>query len=67
MDLTPKYIILLKLNELIPATNFSYPSIASMVVLGVYLSAQAAFRLDRKSPANRQMYIASIVIFKANK
>jgi len=26
MDLTPKYIILLKLNELMPAANFSKPA-----------------------------------------
>jgi len=31
--------------------NFSYPSSAAAVVFGVYLSARAAFRLDRKSPA----------------
>jgi len=35
------------------AGNFSYPSSAAAVVFGVYLSAQAAFRLDRKSPAVR--------------
>jgi len=28
------------------AHNFSYPSSAAAVVSGVYLSAQAAFRLD---------------------
>ena len=33
--------------------NFSYPSSAGSVVFGVHLSAQAAFRLDRKSPAIR--------------
>jgi len=33
--------------------NFSYPSSAAAVVFGVYLSAQAVFRLDRKSPAIR--------------
>ncbi len=53
MDLTPKYIILLKLNELMPAANFSYPSSAAAVVSGGYLSARAFFRLDRKSPAVR--------------
>ena len=36
-----------------PAHNFSYPSSAAAVVFGVHLSAQAAFRLDRKSPAIR--------------
>ncbi|MFA5330166.1 MAG: DUF1801 domain-containing protein [Prolixibacteraceae bacterium] len=34
------------------AHNFSYPSSAAAVVFGGYLSARAAFRLDRKSPAN---------------
>ena len=33
--------------------NISYPSSAGSVVFGVHLSAQAAFRLDRKSPAIR--------------
>jgi hypothetical protein len=33
--------------------NFSYPSSAAAVVFGGHLSAQAAFRLDRKSPAVR--------------
>ena len=33
--------------------NFSYPSSAAAVVFGVHLSVQAAFRLDRKSPAIR--------------
>jgi hypothetical protein len=33
--------------------NFSYPSSAAAVVFGGHLSAQAAFRLDRKSPAIR--------------
>ena len=33
--------------------NISYPSSAAAVVFGVYLSARAAFRLDRKSPAIR--------------
>jgi hypothetical protein len=33
--------------------NFSYPSSAAVVVFGGYLSAQAVFRLDRKSPAVR--------------
>jgi len=33
--------------------NISYPSSAAAVVFGVYLSAGAAFRLDRKSPAIR--------------
>jgi len=33
--------------------NISYPSNAAAVVFGVQLSAQAAFRLDRKSPAIR--------------
>jgi len=36
-----------------PAPNISYPSSAAAVVFGVYLSAQAVFRLDRKSPAIR--------------
>jgi len=36
-----------------PAANISYPSSAAAVVFGVYLSAQTAFRLDRKSPAIR--------------
>jgi hypothetical protein len=34
-----------------PATNFSYPSGAAAVVFGGQLSACAAFRIDRKSPA----------------
>jgi hypothetical protein len=33
--------------------NISYPSSAAAVVFGVHLSARAAFRLDRKSPAIR--------------
>jgi hypothetical protein len=33
--------------------NFSYPSSAAAVVFGGHLSALAAFRLDRKSPAIR--------------
>ena len=33
--------------------HFSYPASAAAVVFGGYLSAQAAFRLDRKSPAIR--------------
>jgi len=33
--------------------NISYPSSAAAVVFGVYLSARAAFRLDRKSPVIR--------------
>jgi hypothetical protein len=33
--------------------NISYPSSAATVVFGVHLSAKAAFRLDRKSPAVR--------------
>jgi len=36
-----------------PVYNISYPSSAAAVVFGVYLSARAAFRLDRKSPAIR--------------
>jgi len=36
-----------------PAHNISYPASAAAVVFGVHLSAQAAFRLDRKSPAVR--------------
>ena len=36
-----------------PAYNFSYPSSAAAVVFSGHLSAQAAFRLDRKSPAIR--------------
>jgi hypothetical protein len=36
-----------------PATNFSYQSGAAAMVFGVYLSAQAIFRIDRKSPAIR--------------
>jgi len=36
-----------------PAANISYPSSAAAVVFGGYLSARAAFRLDRKSPAIR--------------
>jgi len=35
------------------AVNFSYPSSSAAVVFGGHLSAQAAFRLDRKSPAVR--------------
>ena len=34
-----------------PATNISYPSSAAAMVFSVYLSAQATFRIDRKSPA----------------
>jgi hypothetical protein len=41
------------LNERSPACNISYPSSAAAVVFGVHLSARAAFRLDRKSPAIR--------------
>jgi len=33
--------------------NFSYPASPAAVVFGGHLSAQAAFRLDRKSPAIR--------------
>jgi len=33
------------------AANISYPASSAAVVFGVYLSAQAAFRFDRKSPA----------------
>jgi len=33
--------------------NISYPSSAAAVVFGVYLSARAVYRLDRKSPAIR--------------
>jgi len=33
--------------------NISYPSSAAAVVFGVHLSARAASRLDRKSPAIR--------------
>jgi len=33
--------------------NISYPSSAAAVVFGGHLSARAAFRLDRKSPAIR--------------
>ena len=40
-----------------PAHNFSYPSSAAAVVFGVHLSAQAVFRLDRKSPAIRPFYV----------
>ena len=36
-----------------PANNISYPLSAASVVFEVHLSAQAAFRLDRKSPAIR--------------
>jgi len=35
------------------AGNFSYPSSAAAVVFCGHLSARAAFRLDRKSPAVR--------------
>jgi len=35
------------------AHNFSYPSSAAAVVFGGHLSAQAAFRFDRKSHAIR--------------
>jgi len=37
----------------ITAHNISYPSSAATVVFGGHLSARAAFRLDRKSPAIR--------------
>ena len=40
-------------RQLKAAGNISYPSSAAAVVFGVHLSAQAAFRLDRKSPAVR--------------
>jgi len=40
-------------TDITPAANFSYPSSAAAVVFGVHLSARAAFRLDRKSPAIR--------------
>ena len=33
--------------------NISYPASSAAVVFGVYLSARAVFRLDRKSPAVR--------------
>ncbi len=33
--------------------NISYPASAAAVVFGGYLSAQAAIRLDRKTPAIR--------------
>jgi hypothetical protein len=33
--------------------NISYPSSAAAVVFGGHLSARAAFRLERKSPAVR--------------
>ena len=33
--------------------NFSYPASAATVVFGGHISAQAAFRLDRKSSAIR--------------
>jgi hypothetical protein len=33
--------------------NISYPSSSAAMVFGVHLSAQAAFRLDKKSPAIR--------------
>jgi hypothetical protein len=35
------------------ANNISYPASAAAVVFSGHLSAQAAFRLDRKSPAIR--------------
>lgn len=35
------------------AANISYPASSAGVVFGVYLSAQAAFRLDRKPSAIR--------------
>jgi hypothetical protein len=53
----PFFIILMIINDLIkelmPVHNISYPSSAAAVVFGVHLSARAAFRLDRKSPAIR--------------
>jgi hypothetical protein len=36
-----------------PAGNISYPASSAAVVFGGHLSAQAVFRLDRKSPAIR--------------
>jgi hypothetical protein len=42
----------LRKNEQL-GVNFSYPSSAAAVVFGVHLSARAAFRFDRKSPAIR--------------
>jgi len=36
-----------------PAPSINYPSSAATMVFGVYFSALAAFRLDRKSPAIR--------------
>jgi hypothetical protein len=45
--------IIVNLEKSNTANNFSYPSSPAAVVFGVHLSAQAVFRLDRKSPAIR--------------
>jgi hypothetical protein len=42
--------------------NFSYPSRSTAVVFGVHLSAQAAFRLERKVPAILNLFILSNVV-----
>jgi len=46
-------ILLKKTKNKHRTANFSYPASAAAVVFGVYLSAWAAFQLDRKSPAIR--------------
>jgi len=46
--------------------NFSYPSSAAAVVFGVYLSAQAVFRLDGKVTSKRPMRVATKVSNKFN-
>jgi hypothetical protein len=42
-----------KVKKINTAYNFSYPSSAAPVVFDRHLSARAAFRLDKKSPAIR--------------
>jgi len=41
------------------AYNFSCPSSAGAVVFGVYLSAQAAYRLDMKEARNPPLCVAA--------
>jgi hypothetical protein len=52
-DYASMEIIVKFLKRMQTGYNISYPSSAGSVVFGVHLSARAAFRLDRKSPAIR--------------
>ena len=45
--------------------NFSYPSSAAGVVFGGHLSAQAAFRHDRKSPAKPPLFAEAVAELEA--